>query len=312
MPWSEISKQQSFVCHLLQRSLEHRRLHHGYLFVGEDMETDPLAKAFAQALNCDRNQSDFCGQCESCMLIAKNQHPDVHALRPESKSRRILIHQIRELERAVYLKASRARTKVAMIHGADRLQPEAQDAFLKTLEEPPVGTIFLLLTEEPQQLKETVLSRCLRIPFRPSQSKKKSPYQEKVKAWLEEWVDPKHSAGSAILKSYGFTGKVLGLLKEMKEEKLKEAEIILENPSIENLESSQKERLKEEIAAQAQAEYLQERSRLLKTILEWFHHRNPNIEIVRILETLSRQLSRNVHEPLAWEVATLELAKQKV
>ena len=246
MPWSEVTHQ-SFVSNLLRRSLEHQRIHHGYLFIGESSETEEMALAFAQALNCDQNLGDFCGSCESCKLIAKNQHPDIYAIRPESRSRRILIGQVRELERAIYLKASRARMKLAIIHSADRLQPEAQDAFLKTLEEPPLHTLFLLLTEEPQQLKETMLSRCLRIPFRPPKLKKKSQHQEMLETWLGEFSTAPSSSESPVLKTYGFVGKVLGLLKEIRDEKLKEAEQALDDPSLDNLEASQRERLKEDL-----------------------------------------------------------------
>src|SRR4029077_6149350 len=98
-----------------------------------------------------------------CVKIFADRHPDVRIVRPESKSRRIKIEEVRELERVSFLKASEARHKVGILVDADRLTPEAQDAFLKTLEEPPKNTLFLLISSEPQQLRYTILSRCLRI-----------------------------------------------------------------------------------------------------------------------------------------------------
>src|SRR5690349_13634319 len=132
MPWRDIPTQ-PLVCDLVGRAIRHGRVHHSYLMVGEETETEPVALAFAQAVNCEKNGGDFCGKCESCRAIAEKRHPDVYRIGPESKSRRILITQVRELERAIFLKPSRGRRKVAIIQSADRLQEQAQDAFLKTL-----------------------------------------------------------------------------------------------------------------------------------------------------------------------------------
>ncbi len=308
MSWRDIGSQ-PLVCNLLNRSLEHRRIHHGYLFAGEESETEMIALAFAQSLNCEKNDGDFCGQCSSCKMIAKNQHPDIYIVCPGSQSRRILISQIRELEKSIFLRASSARIKVVIIRAVDRLQPEAQDAFLKTLEEPPSKTVFLLLTEEPQQLKETILSRCLRVPFRPASKKGKTEHEQQIEEWLKEFTQPISSSDSTILRAYGFTGKVLGLLKEVREQKIKEGKQLLDDPSLEHLETSQRERLEQQMEARAQANYLHERNNFLKTILEWYHTQHFHISAVQILETLARQLSRNINESLVWEIAILELAE---
>lgn len=300
-------KSQTLVADLLKRALTCGRKHHGYLIIGEEEEAQKVASAFAQALNCKEMESDFCGKCTSCISIQKGQHPDIHIVRPESRSRKIVIGQIRELERAVNLKASVADTKVAVIHSVDRLQLEAQDAFLKTLEEPPVKTIFLLLTEEPQQLKETILSRCLKLPLKPSGKKQLSENEKAVREWLESFVNAPASE-SRIVHAYGFSGKLLELLKNVRADKLEQAKMTLDDPSLDHLEASQKERLEEVAEAQAQAEYLKERTTLLKTMVEWYHETKQDISAVEILEDLARQLGRNVNESLAWEVAMLKLA----
>ena len=84
-------------------------------------------------------------------------HPDLRVVQPESKSRRIVIDQIRELEHAIQRKPLLA-GKVAIIHDAERMQPQAANAFLKTLEEPPEGSLILLLSTVPEAILETVLS----------------------------------------------------------------------------------------------------------------------------------------------------------
>ncbi|MBI4024048.1 MAG: hypothetical protein HY360_03650 [Verrucomicrobia bacterium] len=307
MPWNDIPSQ-PLVRDLLARSLRHGRVHHAYLFVGEESETDPLALAFAQALNCDRNDGDFCGTCASCRDIAAGRHPDVFTVRAESKSRRIRIAQMRELERVVHLKASRARTKVGVIHTADRLQSEAQDAFLKTLEEPPPHTVLLLVTEEPQQLKETILSRCLRVPFRPGARKEKTGEERRVESWLEAFAAPVAPSESVFFRAYALAGNLQAALKQAREEKLQEAHQLLQDPVYEHLEPDQRENLKEEMDAQAQAEYLRQRSRILKFLLEWHHARQGGGRSVEILEKLARRLARNVNEPLSLEIAMIGLA----
>ena len=310
MPWRNINSQ-PLVCSLLKRSLEHHRIHHGYLFVGEESETEIVARAFARSLNCEKNNSDFCGECSACKWIDGNRHPDIYVVRPESQSRRILIGQIRELERAIFLRASYARTKLAIIYAADRLQSEAQDAFLKTLEEPPSQTVFLLLTEEPQQLKETISSRCLHVPFRPALKMKETEHEQQIKKWLEKFAQSAAPSESTILRAYEFTGKVLGLLKEVREQKIKESERLLDDPSLDHLEVSQRERLEQQVEAQAQANYLRERNCFLKIILERCYTQHFPISTAQTLETLSRRLSYNINESLAWETAILELAEAK-
>ena len=309
MPWRDISSQ-PLVCDLLRRSLKNGRTHHGYILSGEETETEPVALAFAQALNCEKDDGDACGKCESCLAIAAGRHPDVYETKAESRSRRIVIKQVRELERSVFLKASHARTKIAIIHTADRLQPEAQDAFLKTLEEPPPKTMFLLLTEEPQQLRDTILSRCLSVRFRPGRERRKTENEQKVEAWLEAFAAPVPAAESAAIRAYGFVGNVLGMLKEMRDEKLKATMELLDDPSNDHLEAVQRARLEEQLEAQAHADYLHERSRILRHMLEWYHARSPGSRAPDILERLSSRLNRNVNESLAWEIAMLELSTQ--
>src|SRR6202022_4975594 len=84
---------------------------------------------------------------------------------PESKSRRIVIEQIRGLEHTLQMRSTNGRRKVVIISEADRLQPQAANAFLKTLEEPPNNSLLLLLSAMPEVLPATILSRCISIPL---------------------------------------------------------------------------------------------------------------------------------------------------
>src|SRR5208282_5524391 len=135
---------------LLQRSLARGRLGHAYLFAGDRLEElESLARTLAKTLNC-RNPvktgglaTDCCDACPVCRKIDGDTHADIHWARPESKSRVVTIDQMREMMREIQLKPTEAEHKVAIIAGADRLNAQAANAFLKTLEEPPAISVLV-------------------------------------------------------------------------------------------------------------------------------------------------------------------------
>lgn len=130
----------------------HGRLAHSFLFSGEEGSGKRrLTAEFFRAIN----QEGF-----------GRHHPDVHEIDPESKSRRILVGQIRTLEHALRMKSARVPWKFGLISDADRLMPQAANAFLKTLEEPPEHSVLILVTTLPEALLETIRSRCVHVPLR--------------------------------------------------------------------------------------------------------------------------------------------------
>jgi DNA polymerase-3 subunit delta' len=136
-----------------------------------------VAVAAAQALNCtnrgwapDAGSSsgpiDACGTCSSCLRIARGTHPDVVIVEPGDNGN-IRIEQIREvIDQAAYRPFEGTR-RVVIIDEADALMPQAQNALLKTLEEPPSSSVFILVTSRPDALLPTVVSRCPKLRFRP-------------------------------------------------------------------------------------------------------------------------------------------------
>lgn len=94
-------------------------------------------------------------------------HADLYQVAPESKSRRIVAEQIRTLEHALQMKPLLGIHKVVILHDADRMQPQAANAFLKTLEEPPEGCHILLTTTLRDAVLTTILSRCITVPLLP-------------------------------------------------------------------------------------------------------------------------------------------------
>lgn len=110
---------------------------------------------------------------------------DVHLVQPESKSRRIVIEQVRDLERELHLRSMSGARKIGVLIDADRLQLQAANAFLKTLEEPPANSLLLLLSALPEQLPDTILSRCIGIELKATEARQLTPLQRRLLAVLQ-------------------------------------------------------------------------------------------------------------------------------
>jgi DNA polymerase-3 subunit delta' len=159
---------------LLVRSIRQESLPPSLIFAGPSGVGKRLvALAVAQALNCP-NRSDIpllggfdaCGRCPTCARIARGVHPDVLFVEP-GESGSIKIEQVRDIvDRAGY-RPFEGRRRVVVVDEADALVPQAQNALLKTLEEPPPSSVFILVTCRPDTLLATVRSRCPRLRFRP-------------------------------------------------------------------------------------------------------------------------------------------------
>jgi DNA polymerase-3 subunit gamma/tau len=155
---------QEQVVRTLSNAITRGKVHHAYLFVGSrGTGKTSTAKTFAACLNCDRGPTpDPCGVCESCVSIANATSLDVIEMDAASNNS---VDDIRDLrERVAYAPVS-GRHKVYILDEAHMLSPQAWNAFLKTLEEPPPRTIFVLATTEAQKILPTVVDRCHRFDF---------------------------------------------------------------------------------------------------------------------------------------------------
>ncbi|MGA2247685.1 MAG: DNA polymerase III subunit [Verrucomicrobiota bacterium] len=325
---------------LLQRSLARGRLGHAYLFIGDQIEPlEDLARTLAKTLNCRQPvktggaATDCCDQCPSCQKIAGENHADIHWARPESKSRVITIDPMRDLMREIQLKPAEAPFKVAIIAGADRLNPQAANAFLKTLEEPPPRSILILLSTEPSRILETILSRCLRLNFA-AESVRVLDTEQAV--WLQQFSAAAAAEQKSLFGRYRLLDSLLqrlGAIRAETEERLS-ARSPLEKHG--DAEKDLREKWETELTAAIEAEYRRRRADVLLLVQWWLRDiwvhtlaagqallHLPQIagaddiarritprqacENLLVFEQTQRLLHTNVQEALALEVGLLKL-----
>jgi DNA polymerase-3 subunit gamma/tau len=160
---------QQHVVRTLRNAVEQGKVHHAYLFVGSrGTGKTSMAKILARSLNCERGGPTVnpCGECESCVTIAAGSSIDV--IEMDAASNRS-VDDVRDLRERVAYAPTGGRWKVYILDEAHMLTKEAWNAFLKTLEEPPPNTVFVLATTESHKVMATIADRCQRFDFqRPS------------------------------------------------------------------------------------------------------------------------------------------------
>ena len=342
MAWQDLKRFEAATTYL-QKGLSRGRLAHAYLFTGEKMESlEEFGRTLAKSVNCERparrSESgiglDSCDECLSCRKIDGAKHPDMLWLRAESRMRQIRTEQMTELLRSVFLKPNEARYKVCFIVAADRMHPTAANKFLKTLEEPPADSLLVLLSTAPEQILDTIRSRCQRIQLFELEE---SPAVVTDIGWLEQFGIAAASQHGGLLDRYRLLSVLLKQLTELKEkisERL-ESESLLE--TADDLEPELRKRLEDELAAATEAEYRRQRAELLRTLQWWLRdiwlqtigcaenrlrfpqlHSSTSVIATRLdadravgnlteIEGTLRILNSNVQEALALEVGLLKL-----
>ena len=325
---------------LLQRSLARGRLGHAYLFTGHQLEElETLARTLAKTLNCQQPvkttgvATDCCDECLSCQKIENENHADIHWARPESKSRIISVDQTRELTREIQLKPTEAGYKIAIISGADRLNAQAANAFLKTLEEPPPKSILILLSTEPSRILETILSRCLRLNFSAETARQLSAEQA---IWLQQFSSAAAATQKSLFGRYRLLDSLLQYLNLLRARVDETLTALSPLEKYRDAEKELREKWEEELKAGIEAEYRRQRAEVLLLLQWWLRdvwlwtlaageellhlpqiagadevakRVNPQQarENLQVIEQTQRLLHTNVQEALALEVGLLKL-----
>jgi DNA polymerase-3 subunit delta' len=239
---------------------------------------------------------------------------------------------MRELMREIQLKPNEAQFKVAVIVSADRLNIQAANAFLKTLEEPPTKSILVLLSTEPSRLLETILSRCLRLNFSGAGRRELAPAEAD---WLEKF-SAMASEQKTLLGRYQLADVILQKLNEIRASTDETLSARSPLQKYDEVDKDLRDKWEEELAAAVEAEYRRRRTDLLLLVQNWLRDvwlytlsagaellNFPKIsgskavakkisprhalENLQVMEDAQRILHTNVQEALALEVSLLKL-----
>ena len=149
----------------LKKYIIEDKISHSYLFLGvEGIGKQLIAKEFAKSILCTQKENNtYCNKCSSCIQFNSSNHADFKIIEPEGSS--IKIEQIRQMQEKVQEKPIISKNKIYIINNADLLTIEAQNCLLKTLEEPPIHTIIMLIGSNENAFLSTIKSRCMIIHF---------------------------------------------------------------------------------------------------------------------------------------------------
>lgn len=170
VPFPQVVGHEEIRRHLMG-ALASGNISHAYLLEGmEGIGRRTLVRAFIQALLCTENKGmgEGCGHCAACRTVMDGNHPDVHWIRAEKGENTIRVRQIRtELVQDMMIRPYQSAYKIYVVENAEQLGVEAQNAMLKTIEEPPAYGLVFLIASGAATLLPTIQSRCVRLRFQP-------------------------------------------------------------------------------------------------------------------------------------------------
>lgn len=219
--FEQIIGHQDVIAHL-QNAIKANKVSHAYILNGEKGSGKKIiARVFAKALNCESGQQRPCGVCHSCRLAESGNHPDIIEV-THDKPNSIGVDDIREqVVEDVSVRPYSSPYKVYIISDGERMTLQAQNALLKTIEEPPAYAVILILTSNSSALLPTILSRCVLLNTKPISD-------EQVHAYLMEHVHiPDYQADICVAFAQGNIGKALQLATSDKFNEIKAAAVHL-------------------------------------------------------------------------------------
>ena len=186
LPWLHGSQQR------VRAALSARRLPHALLLLSvPGLGAEQLANWIAALTLCESDSLRPCGACASCHLLRADNHPDCYVVRIEEDAQQIKVDQIRQLIESLSLSSYCGGYKVGIVEGAEALNANGANAFLKTLEEPTDNTILIMVAKPSHRLPATIASRCMRVQLR-------VPERAAALGWLEGRGEKRENWGAAL------------------------------------------------------------------------------------------------------------------
>ena len=312
----------------LQRTVASDRIAGAYLFYGpEGVGKETVARYFAQLILCQQEaqpgsppvtgKRQVCGTCLACRKVDSGNHPDLQFIRPEGSL--LKIGQIRELQKQIIYEPLEASRKIYILADTERMNPEAENCLLKTLEEPPAASVLILLTSNIQALLPTTRSRCQILQFHPM------PTQALAEILVNKFSVAPDQATTLAIAADGAIGKALtqlekgDILNESVPEILKETNLLAAFKLAENFKDNP-ETLSELVTWYRDLLFLQQGapSELiahvhsldeLRAIVPRYSRLRIQQAIQTIFDTKSLIENTNTNATLALEVMCLKLLK---
>ncbi|MEZ3505867.1 MAG: DNA polymerase III subunit delta [Lachnospiraceae bacterium] len=206
----------------LQNAIAANKVSHAYIINGErSAGKEFIARVFAMTLQCEKGETEPCGECHSCKQALGNNQPDIIYISHE-KPNTIGVEDIRaQINNDIGIKPYSSPRKVYIINEGEKMTPQAQNALLKTLEEPPAYAVILILTTNVEALLPTILSRCVVLHMKPVPDKLVKKYL------MEELAIPDYKANICVAFARGNIGKAKLLASSEEFEKVKDEAISL-------------------------------------------------------------------------------------
>lgn len=203
--FAEIIGHEQIIQHL-KNAIEMDKISHAYIFNGPDQSgKNMLAEAFAMALQCAQGGTEPCMECRSCKQAVNHNQPDIIYVTHE-KPNTLSVAEIREqLVNDIDVKPYSSKYKIYIVDEAEKMNQQAQNALLKTIEEPPAYAVILLLTSNADAFLPTILSRCVTLNL-------KVVADDKIRKYLmEKWRVPDYQADVCVAFAQGNVGKAIAL-----------------------------------------------------------------------------------------------------
>jgi len=242
----------------IKNGFESNRLAHAYVVVGQPRgEGLEFVEAFLKLIFCTASQKP-CNHCSGCQLVETHKHVDTLWIEPQSKSRKIKVDEVRALVHRVSQTSFEGGWKAGIILAADCMNPSAANALLKTLEEPPAKTLILLVTNSPQALLPTIISRCQKLVLPEENYTNQEFWYEPLLELLRE-MPPQSGLAAARLAS-----ALKAILDQIK--KVVSDEISGQFDADEGLDES---KLKIILESRVSARLKETQAELFRVILDW-------------------------------------------